>query len=123
MEAGMCSAARGTSLTAAWSPTRRSLWLAVALAAAGCLLSGTSAFAQSSPRVLVFHGATDAVNTAGVSAIEALATANNFTVDQTADATQFNATNLARYRAVVFLDNKGDLLSSAQESALQGFIQ
>ena len=77
------------------------------------------AFAQSGARVLVFHGPTDAVNTAGVSAIEALGTANNFTVDNTADATQFNATNLARYRAVVFLDNKGDLLSAAQETALQ----
>ena len=35
----------------------------------------------------------------------------------------FNAANLARYRAVVFLDNKGDLLSAAQETALQGYIQ
>src|SRR4029079_16895721 len=43
--------------------------------------------------------------------------------DDTADVTQFNATNLARYRAVVFLDNKGDLLSAAQETALQNFIQ
>ena len=99
------------------------LWLALLFAATVCLFSTADAFAQSTTRVLVFHGPTDAVNTAGVSAIEALGTANNFTADNTADATQFNATNLARYRAVVFLDNKGDLLSATQETALQTFIQ
>jgi type 1 glutamine amidotransferase len=108
---------------AGWSPPRSRWWFALLVAATVCLLSATSAFAQSTPRVLVFHGPTDAVNTAGVNAIQSLGTANDFTVDETADVTQFNATNLARYRAVVFLDNKGDLLSAAQESALQGFIQ
>ena len=122
MEAGTCSVSHGGSLAAAWSPPRTRWWLALLFAAALCLLSASSAFAQS-PRVLVFHGPTDAINTAGVSAIEALGTANNFAVDNTADATQFNATNLARYRAVVFLDNKGDLLSATQESALQAYIQ
>ena len=38
-------------------------------------------------------------------------------------ATAFTAANLANYRAVVFLDNKGDLLNAAQESALQAYIQ
>src|ERR1700761_5225035 len=108
----------GGSCTAAWSRW----WLALLIAAAVGLLPASSAFAQSS-RVLVFHGPTDAVNSAGVSAIQALRSANGFAVDDTADATQFNATNLARYRAVAFLDNKGDLLSAAQESALQAFIQ
>src|SRR4051812_23099067 len=112
MEAGMYAATRGGTRAAAWSPPRRRLWLALLFAVAAWLFSTTNAFAQSTPRVLVFHGPTDAINTAGVSAITALGTANNFTVDDTADATQFNATNLARYRSVVFLDNKGDLLSA-----------
>src|SRR4051812_21360941 len=122
MEAGTCSVSHGGLLAAAWSPPRRRWWLAPLFATMFCLFSAASAFAQS-PRVLVFHGPTDAVNSAGVGALEALGTANNFAVDNTADATQFNATNLARYRAVVFLDNKGDLLSTAQETALQGYIQ
>ena len=64
--------------------------------------------------MLVFHGPTDAVNSAGVAALEALGSANDLTIDDTADPTQFNAENLARYRAVVFLDNKGDLLSDEE---------
>ncbi|RKQ93231.1 sugar phosphate isomerase/epimerase [Solirubrobacter pauli] len=79
--------------------------------------------AQTPPKVLVFRGATDAVNTAGLDAIKALGTANDFLVQDTSDATAFNATNLANYRAVVFLDNKGDLLNAGQETALQNYIQ
>ena len=61
--------------------------------------------AQTPPKVLAFHGATDAVNTAGVTALKALADANDFVVENTASATAFTAANLANYRAVVFLDN------------------
>ncbi len=80
--------------------------------------------AQTPPKVLAFHGPTDAVNTAGVDALKALADANDFVVENTSNAaTAFTAANLANYRAVVFLDNKGDLLNAAQESALQAYIQ
>ena len=44
-------------------------------------------------------------------------------VENTSNATAFTAANLANYRAVVFLDNKGDLLNAAQESALQAYVQ
>ena len=51
------------------------------------------------------------------------ATRTTSLVEDTANATAFTATNLANYRAVVFLDNKGDLLNAAQETALQSYIQ
>ena len=79
--------------------------------------------AQTPPKVLAFHGAVNATVTAGIDALKALGTANDFVVDETADASTFTAANLAGYRAVVFLDNKGDLLNAAQETALQGYVQ
>ena len=73
--------------------------------------------------MLVFHGPPDATVDAGVAALEALGAANDFEVDPTQNAADFTAANLAGYRAVVFLDNEGDRLNAAQESALQGYIQ
>ena len=60
----------------------------VALALAVSLLGAASAAAQS-PRVLVFHGPSDAVNDAGVAALEAIGAANGFEVDPTTDAATF----------------------------------
>ena len=94
----------------------------VALALAVSLLGAASAAAQS-PRVLVFHGPSDAVNDAGVAALEAIGAANSFEVDPTDDAATFTAANLANYRAVVFLNNDGDRLNAAQETALQAYIE
>src|SRR5262245_47467752 len=117
MDARTWSVTRGGTRAVAWSPPRRRWWLSAIFAVALLLFTATGALAQSSStRVLVFHGPTDVVNTAGVAAIKDLGTANDFAVDDTADPTQFNATNLARYRAVVFLDNKGELLSVLQEA-------
>jgi len=82
-----------------------------------------SALAQSAGKVLVFHGPTDGTVTAGVAALEAIGDANDLDIDATSNATAFTAANLANYRAVVFLDNEGDLLNSAQENALQDYIQ
>ena len=93
-----------------------------ALALAVSLIGAASASAQA-PRVLVFHGPSDAVNDAGVAALEAIGAANSFEVDPTADAATFTTSNLAGYRAVVFLNNDGDRLNAAQETALQGYIE
>ena len=41
--------------------------------------------------------------TAGIAMIQALGAGRGFVVDQTADATQFHAANLAQYAVVVFL--------------------
>ena len=73
--------------------------------------------------MLVFHGAPDATVNAGVAAIEALGAANDFEVDTSQSAADFTAANLDQYRAVVFLDNDGDPLNAAQETALQAYIQ
>lgn len=58
-----------------------------------------------------------------IAAIEALGTANTFTVDKTEDATRFNATTLAQYDAVVFLMTTGNVLNDAQQAAFEGYIQ
>jgi len=60
--------------------------------------------------------------TAGVALVQALGAANGFAVDATEDAGRFTPANLARYAVVVFLNTTGDVLSPAQETALQAFI-
>ncbi|MGA4970417.1 lectin [Streptomyces pseudogriseolus] len=58
----------------------------------------------------------------GVTALRDLGAANNFSVDATEDPAAFTTANLARYRAVVFLSTTGDVLGSAQESALEQYM-
>ncbi|MEM8946841.1 MAG: ThuA domain-containing protein [Planctomycetota bacterium] len=60
---------------------------------------------------------------AGIAAVEALGTANDFSVTATEDASQFTPANLANYEAVVFLNTTGDVLNSAQEAAFEQYIQ
>jgi cytochrome c len=48
---------------------------------------------------------------AGIAALQALGTANDFTVDATEDSTAFNDVNLAQYDVVVFLSTTGDVLT------------
>src|SRR5438034_1264007 len=50
----------------------------------------------------------------GISAIQSLGASNNFTVDATEDATVFTAANLAQYKAVIFLNTTGDVLTNGQ---------
>ena len=98
--------------------------LALVVATIASLLLAASASAQApAPKVLVFHGTPDATVNAGLAAIEALGTNNGFDVDDSANAGDFTATNLAQYRAIVFLGNSGDALNAAQETALQAYIQ
>ncbi|HEX6023111.1 MAG TPA: ThuA domain-containing protein, partial [Solirubrobacter sp.] len=60
---------------------------------------------------------------AAASAIQALASANDFTADVTDNAAQITAANLLNYRAVVFVNSSGDVLSDAQEEALQDYVE
>jgi cytochrome c len=60
---------------------------------------------------------------AGISAIQALGSANGFTVSATEDATQFNAANLAQYKVVVFLSTTGDVLDATQQTAFEQYIR
>jgi PKD repeat protein/glucose/arabinose dehydrogenase/type 1 glutamine amidotransferase len=77
-------------------------------------------------RVLVFTK-TDGVRRPsiqdGVQTIRELAQDNGFTVTVTQDSTAFTATNLARFRAVVFLNTTGNVLNPTQESAFEGYIR
>ena len=60
---------------------------------------------------------------AGVAAIRDLGTTGGYQVDATDDAGAIGTANLRRYRAVVFLSTTGDLLDSAQQQALEGYVE
>src|SRR4051794_15814894 len=81
----------------------------------------------ASYKVLVFSATAgfrhDSI-TNGIAAIQALGSTNGFAVDATEDATAFSDANLAQYKAVVFLNTTGDVLTTAgQQTALQNFIR
>jgi cytochrome c len=59
----------------------------------------------------------------GRAAIRKLGEENGFSVDTTEDASAFTSKNLARYRAVVFLNTTGDLLDAAQQDDFERYIQ
>jgi plastocyanin len=59
----------------------------------------------------------------GIAALQALGTANDFTVDATEDSTAFNDANLAQYDVVVFLSTTGDVLTDEQQAAFERYIQ
>src|SRR5699024_1046835 len=103
---------------------RRSLAFAGALLATAAI--GVAPAAADAGKVLVFTGTADTANpvsAAAASAIAALGTANDFTVDTSANAADISAGNLAGYRAVVFVNSSGDVLNAAQESALEAYVQ
>jgi type 1 glutamine amidotransferase/glucose/arabinose dehydrogenase len=58
----------------------------------------------------------------GIAAVQALGTANGFSVTATEDSTAFTAANLAQYKAVIFLSTTGDVLNAAQQSAMQSYV-
>ena len=97
--------------------------LRVLLASALLVLSCAATASAQSVKVLVFTGPSDTTTTAGVTAIKAIGTANNFGVDSTAAATDINATKLQDYRSLVFLNTAGDLLNAEQEAAVQQFVE
>jgi cytochrome c len=77
-------------------------------------------------RVLVFTK-TDGVRRPsikdGVQTIKDLAAANGFTVTSTQDAAAFTPDNLAKFRAVVFLNTVGNVLNDTQQGAFEGYIR
>lgn len=58
----------------------------------------------------------------GVKAIIKLATENNFDVDSTTNAINFNPSNLKKYNAVIFLSTTGDVLNDTQQKAFEDYI-
>jgi cytochrome c len=61
--------------------------------------------------------------TNGIAAIRQLGAENGFHVDATEDASWFTATNLAKYKVVIFLSTSGDILNEEQQAAFKGFIE
>jgi type 1 glutamine amidotransferase len=59
----------------------------------------------------------------GIQLIRDLGAANNFTVTATEDANQFNATNLAQFEAVIWLNTTGDVLNPTQQTAFENYIR
>jgi uncharacterized protein len=60
---------------------------------------------------------------AGKKEIIALGAKNKFGVDTTENAADFNAENLKKYAAVVFLCTTGNVLDDNQQKAFEGFIR
>jgi cytochrome c len=101
---------------------KRIALLALLLAA---LTIPTATQAQQS-RVLVFSktaGFRHSSIAAGRAAIRKLGAENGFAVDTTEDAGAFASKNLARYRAVVFLNTTGDVLDAAQQDDFERYIR
>jgi cytochrome c len=85
--------------------------------AAAMLLPAEGATDQSDYLVLVFTktaGDQHPATPAAVDAIQGLGNSNGFGVATTDDAASFTSANLARYRAIVFLNTSGDVLDDAQ---------
>ncbi len=82
--------------------------------------------AQTPPRMLIFSktaGFRHASIPAAVATMQRLATEEGLAVDQTENASDFNPSNLARYRVVVFASTTGDVLDAAQQNAMEGFVR
>jgi len=101
----------------------------LACAALGLSLAGAvapAAAADPAYDVLVFSktaGFRHSSIASGITAIQELGAANNFTVTATEDATAFTTTNLDQYEAVVFLMTTGDVLDASQQSAFESYIR
>lgn len=59
----------------------------------------------------------------GIAAIQKMGGANNFIVDATEDSAQFTDVNLARYKAIVFLNPSGTILDARERAAFQRYIE
>jgi cytochrome c len=59
----------------------------------------------------------------GKIAFQKMADEKGFAVEFSEDATQFNAVNLKRFSAVVFLNTTGDILNDGQQAEFERYIQ
>jgi glucose/arabinose dehydrogenase/PKD repeat protein len=81
-----------------------------------------SAYAVEKYSVLVFTKNASGNVVEGVAGLRALADAQEVTFDVSDDAGKFTDANLAKYRAVVFLNNTGDVLNAAQQTAFEKYF-
>lgn len=97
-----------------------------ALVIQGCTAGPATRAADTPYDVLVFSrtaGSRHDSIPAGIQAIRDLGAAAGYTVTATEDADVFNAADLARFEAVVFLNTSGDVLSDSQQSAFEAYIR
>ncbi len=59
----------------------------------------------------------------GIAAVQALGREHGFAVEATEDAGRFTDEELARYRAVIFLNTTGDVLAADQERAFERYVR
>ena len=85
--------------------------------------SPISAYAAERYSVLVFTKNSTGNAAEGVAALRSLVQASEVTFDVTDDASKFTASNLAKYRAVVFLNTSGDVLDAAQQDAFEDYFR
>jgi type 1 glutamine amidotransferase len=71
-------------------------------------------------RTLGFHHASIPT---GIAAIQKIGKDNNMDVDTTTDANFFNAKQLDKYAAVVFLSTTGNVLNDEQQTAFENYIK
>ncbi|NUQ19835.1 MAG: c-type cytochrome, partial [Gemmatimonadaceae bacterium] len=98
----------------------------VALLALLLSFARPAASQSEQPRVLVFSKTAGFRHSSipnGIAAIRKLGAENGFGVDTTENAAAFTAKNLARYRAVLFLNTTGDVLDATQQDAFERYIQ
>ncbi|WP_206685934.1 ThuA domain-containing protein [Kribbella qitaiheensis] len=109
--------------------TRRETLLSGALLVAGGMVgwqaTPASAAKAAAYQVLVFSKTAgfrhDSIP-AGIQAIRELGAANGFTVTATEDSAVFTTSQLAAYKAVVFLSTTGDILNDPQQVAFESYI-
>lgn len=95
--------------------------------ALACMILAIFSFETSKKKttVLVFsktNGYRHGSIPAGINAIRQMGEKNRFLVDDTEDSLAFTDENLAKYKAVIFLNTTGDVLGTAQQRALENFI-
>jgi Trehalose utilisation len=79
------------------------------------------AYAAERYSVLVFTKNATAGATEGAAALRSLADASEVIFDVTDDASKFTESNLAKYRAVVFLNTSGDVLDDEQQAVFEDY--
>lgn len=102
------------------------LTMAIVIVLNGC--SGLAPPSQDSPQfaVLVFSKTAgfrhDSIPN-GIAMIRQLGTTNHFTVNASEDSSLFTDSNLANYRAIIFLNTTGDIFDDNQKAAFQRYIE
>jgi type 1 glutamine amidotransferase len=79
--------------------------------------------AAAQPRILAFTKTAGFQHDSIPTAVAALQAQSRLAVDVTPDASAFTGTNLARYKAVVFLLTTGDVLDAAQQRAFALYVR